>query len=87
MANVASALTLLVDVLKWRKRRLWTGDGSMEPPEHVTRVRPATYFDDLVRADNGWWWVSRKDPEMPQPGDGWRWHSDECLRHGPYTEV
>lgn len=59
------------------ERKLWTGDGSEEPPAHVKKVRDK-HGCVAERKGDGWQWISG-------PGTGPKeWGTIAC---GPYIEV
>jgi hypothetical protein len=66
-------------------QELWTGDGSTEPPECVTKVRDAA-GDIVERNEHGWWWMTITGIRQERDAtNGWAWF--EMASEGPYTEV
>lgn len=67
-----------------QERPLWTGDGSEEPPEYVTKVVD-NEGDELTRDKHDptlWWGTGHGYERDPRE---WGHHAGRCFR--PYTEV
>jgi hypothetical protein len=66
-------------------KTLWRGDGSYEPPAHVTKVRDGN-GDIVERNAHGWWWMTIQDvPQERSESDGWPWRF--MTAEGPFVEV